>query len=115
MSERVDKPWGFEETLDSNEEYIVKRLAINAGCRLSLQYHEIKTETLFLEEGSGYVLMQNEDGIYEKIEMDVKDKKVFIEPGVIHRICAYSFMSLFEVSTPDPDDIVRLEDDYERI
>ena len=109
----VNKPWGHEIRFAVNEKYIGKILYIAKGKRLSRQYHEQKDETIFVLEGS-LVLeigMPKVDGTI----LNYGDR-YRIKPGIIHRFSAPTNKSvtLVEVSTPEIDDVVRLEDDYNR-
>tara|TARA_R100000152_G_C6668507_1_gene105473 strand:+ start:190 stop:549 length:360 start_codon:yes stop_codon:yes gene_type:complete len=114
----VVKPWGHEIRFAVNEKYIGKILYIAKGKRLSRQYHEQKDETIFVLEGSLIleIGMPKEDGTIDGTILNYGDK-YRIKPGTIHRFTAPSNKSvtLVEVSTPEIDDVVRLEDDYNRI
>jgi mannose-6-phosphate isomerase len=104
----IDKPWGREEWLVLNDKYCLKRLYIDKGAKLSLQYHEVKKETMFLEEGL-CDLMLNGERILMKTGLAYT-----INPTQIHRLEAYQDTVILEVSTPEMDDVIRLEDDYDR-
>ena len=104
----VQKPWGREEWLVLNDKYCLKRLYVNKDHKLSLQYHEVKKETMFLEKGL-CGLMLNEERTLMK-----KNQPYTINPGDVHRIIAHSDTIILEVSSPAVDDVVRLEDDYDR-
>ena len=108
--EKVMKPWGFELIWAQTDNYVGKLLHINAGHRLSKQYHESKEETV-------YVL----SGILYNYDMDDKVKKIYpgesfhVAPGQIHRFAALeSNVEVVEVSTNYLNDVVRIHDDYER-
>jgi quercetin dioxygenase-like cupin family protein len=109
---RVDKPWGHELIWAQTSRYVGKLLHIRAGERLSRQYHRIKEETLLLQSGE----MELEVGPRESLErrrMTAGD--VFhVAPGTIHRMIAITDVDVIEVSTPELDDVVRLEDVYGR-
>ena len=109
----VDKPWGREVWIVCNERYAAKILEINAGSRLSFQYHEVKHETLYLFEGKVKFTLQNEKG---ELDVDVigPGEARIVEPGRKHRMEALEDSKFFEVSTPELDDVVRVEDDYSR-
>ncbi len=109
---RVDKPWGHELIWAETSRYVGKLLHIRAGERLSRQYHRIKEETLFLQSGE----MDLEIGPAESIERRRMQKgDVFhVLPGTIHRMIAVTDTDVLEVSTPELDDVVRLEDVYGR-
>lgn len=112
----IKKPWGYERILEHNDHYVVKLLHVNKGCKLSLQYHERKTETLFWYSGSGFVHLKN--GAWTRDCFLVKAfHKVHIPKGQIHRIeaPADNYFEVLEVSTTELSDVVRIEDDYDRV
>jgi mannose-6-phosphate isomerase-like protein (cupin superfamily) len=104
----IEKPWGKEEWLVLNDKYCLKRLYVNEGHKLSLQYHKVKKETMILEEGT-CDLIKNGERILMKYGTPYT-----INPEDVHRLVAYKDTTILEVSTPEVDDVVRLEDDYER-
>ncbi len=109
---RVDKPWGHEIIWAHTPRYVGKILHIREGQKLSRQYHKVKEETLYLQSGR----MRLEVGPADKVEVLVmKPGDVFhVVPGTIHRMVAEIDTDVFEVSTPELDDVVRLEDAYGR-
>ena len=103
------KPWGYGELLVHGP-YVLKRLHIRAGRRLSLQFHERKIETLMVADGTAEMTLDRAVCRYGPGEV------VHIPAGVVHRIAAVEGdVDLFEASTPELDDLVRLEDDYGRV
>ena len=111
--ERVDKPWGYELIFAHTDRYVGKILHIDPHCALSLQYHEIKDETLHLLSGE-YELEVEEDGEMVRHRMRPGDT-YHIAVGTRHRMTtAESSCDILEVSTPELDDVVRLEDRYGR-
>jgi len=111
MNQKIEKPWGYEIIWAKTDKYVGKILKINPGCKLSLQYHERKTETIYVSDGI--------------LELHLKDKVVTLNKGdsfhvpvnTIHRFACPKDLwgvELFEVSTPELDDVVRLQDDYGR-
>ena len=109
---RVEKPWGYELRWAVTDRYVGKVLHINAGHALSLQYHVRKEETVLL--WSGRLLFEIQDGDrLAKHELGPGDR-MHVTPGAIHRMTALEDCDVFEVSTPDLDDVVRLEDRYGR-
>ena len=109
---RVDKPWGHELIWAETSRYVGKLLHIRAGERLSRQYHRIKEETLFLQSGE-MDLEIGPSGSIERRRMQKGD--VFhVLPGTIDRMIAVTDVDVMEVSTPELDDVVRLEDVYGR-
>ena len=112
---RVDKPWGYEIWWARTERYVGKILHVNKGESLSLQYHNVKDETIMIQ--SGLLLFQTrpagDEGELRGVEMKPGD--VFhITPGTLHRMTALEDCDILEVSTPELDDVVRLEDRYGR-
>jgi len=109
---RVPKPWGYELIFAKTERYVGKILHINRGESLSLQYHEIKEETLFVVAGQ-LKLTVEVDG--DRRELPLHAGEAFhIAPRMIHRMEAIEDTDVAEVSTPELDDVVRLEDRYGR-
>jgi mannose-6-phosphate isomerase len=108
----VPKPWGQEVIFAENERYAGKLLHIDAGHRLSLQYHERKDETIYVLEGE-MVLTVEVDGALRELTLHPGDSHR-IRPGVRHRMSAERPCTILEVSTPELDDVVRLEDAYGR-
>lgn len=104
----VSKPWGYEYVFIKTDNYVGKVLHIEEGHRISLQYHEIKSETLYIIKGRCEIILGTELNIVEK------GATIHIKAGEIHRIRALSECEIIEISTPEIDDIVRLEDDYNR-
>lgn len=111
---RVEKPWGYELIFAHTERYVGKILHVNAGEALSLQYHNRKDETLYLAEGE-VELQVEEDGSLVTTVLRGGDS-YRIEPTTRHRMVAgENGCDIIEVSTPELDDVVRLEDRYGRI
>jgi mannose-6-phosphate isomerase len=109
---RVAKPWGYELIFAKTARYVGKILHINRGESLSLQYHEIKEETLFVVAGELKLTIEI-DG--ERRELPLRAGEAFhIAPRTIHRMEAIEDTDVAEVSTPELDDVVRLEDRYGR-
>ena len=109
----VRKPWGKEIWLELNDFYCSKRIYINAGARTSFQYHNRKHETNYIISGDAEVWLENDDGVIEKIRAKANDFFV-VRPPRKHRVIALSDLVFHEVSTPEVDDVVRLEDDNGR-
>jgi quercetin dioxygenase-like cupin family protein len=114
---RVEKPWGHELWWARTDRYVGKILHVKKGHSLSLQYHRIKDETIMLQ--SGRLLFETraasepESAPLKGTEMKPGD--VFhITPGTLHRMNALEDCDIVEVSTPELDDVVRLEDKYGR-
>ena len=110
---KVEKPWGHEEIFAETENYVGKILFIRQGEALSLQYHEVKEETLRVLEGT-LDLVTGPD-IERLANHQIGPETVFhIPPRTLHRMVAVTDCLLLEVSTTQLDDVVRLEDRYGR-
>jgi mannose-6-phosphate isomerase-like protein (cupin superfamily) len=109
---RVEKPWGHELIWAHTSRYVGKILHIKAGHRLSRQYHRVKDESLLVQTGEMDLEIGQGDAI-ERRRMKAGDG-IHITPGMIHRMIAVSDVDVIEVSTPELDDVVRLEDSYGR-
>lgn len=111
----VEKPWGKEEIWAETDKYLGKFLYINIGEMLSRQYHEVKDETICVVEG---ILMlelgKPEETGFKRVYL-TPGSTFRVKPGTVHRFCASTVnVKLAEVSTPEIDDVVRLEDKYSR-
>ena len=115
----VVKPWGREVWInfrkgenigDEPKSYIMKKLYINKNTKTSFQYHEHKVETNFLLEGSVEAWFEDEKG-----HIDIKTLKAgsiwTIPAGIKHRIVTLEDIILMESSSPEVDDVIRVEDD----
>ena len=106
----VEKPWGHELIWAETDSYVGKILCINAGHRLSKQYHQVKEETVYVLKGTLY--NYESDGSVTKVP---PGQAFHVSVGQIHRFGANeSDVEIVEVSTPHLEDVVRLEDDYKR-
>ena len=113
MKKIINKPWGEEEILELNNNYMLKRLKMNKNCRCSLQFHNKKIETIYVISGELRILLGTDKNnlqshIYKSGDVITIDKKV------IHRMEGITESVYLEASTPDIDDTVRIEDDYNR-
>ena len=109
---RVEKPWRYEIHWAKTDRYVGKVIHVNAGHALSLQYHNIKDETILLY--SGRLLFEIQEG-ESLVKREMKPgERVHITPKTIHRMTAIEDSDIFEVSTPELHDVVRLEDRYGR-
>ena len=108
----VDKPWGYERHWALTDRYVGKVLHIKAGHALSLQYHNRKDETILVWSGRLLFEMRS-GGAVRTWEMGGGDR-VHVPPGTVHRMTAIEDCDVIEVSTPELDDVVRLEDRYGR-
>ena len=114
MATRTDKPWGYELLWSHTDDYAGKIIHINAGHRLSLQYHEQKLESVLVV--SGTLLLNLGQGNEETVREMQVGESTDIPVGQIHRFEAPASgdVEVIEVSTNHLDDVIRLEDDYSR-
>jgi len=110
---RVEKPWGHELIWAHTDRYVGKILVIETGKRLSLQRHEIKDESILVLSGRLELTIEGDDGAITVQELGPGDHRR-VATGMIHRYAALERCELVEVSTPELDDVVRLEDDFGR-
>jgi quercetin dioxygenase-like cupin family protein len=110
---RVEKPWGHEMIWAVTDRYVGKVLHIKAGQKLSLQYHQKKDETVMVWAGR-----MNFEHFVEGQPPQVREmgpgEAFHVTPGLRHRMMAIEDTDVFEVSTTELDDVVRLEDAYGR-
>lgn len=109
--ETIEKPWGKEEILSVQQKYMVKRLTMKFGHRCSMQYHNRKIETIYVVKG--VLLIHNELGHIRELK---EGEFCTIIRGEVHRMegGSHPHVVYLEASTPENDDVVRLEDDYGR-
>lgn len=110
---RVDKPWGHELHWAVTDRYVGKILVIEAGQRLSLQYHEVKDEAIYVLSGRLRLSLDDAAGELQTQELGPGDYRR-VRTGRRHRYEALERTELLEVSSPELDDVVRLSDDYGR-
>jgi mannose-6-phosphate isomerase-like protein (cupin superfamily) len=113
-STRIDKPWGYEIWWARTDRYVGKILHVRRGESLSLQYHRVKDETILVQ--SGRLLLEtaaSEADPLQRLELGAGDT-FHIRPGTIHRMTGLEDCDVLEVSTPELQDVVRLEDRYGR-
>jgi mannose-6-phosphate isomerase len=112
--ERVEKPWGYELIWARSEHYAGKLLAVKAGHALSLQFHREKDESWYVLEGRAELEFAAPGEKATSTEVVTPGAAFRIRPGTVHRIRAVEDTVIAEVSTPQLDDVVRLEDAYGR-
>jgi mannose-6-phosphate isomerase-like protein (cupin superfamily) len=111
---RIEKPWGYELIWAHTDAYVGKILHVKAREALSLQYHEVKDETIFLLAGE--MRFWAGPSMEALREVELKAGEAFrVRPGTIHRMQAVTDCDILEASTPHLEDVVRLEDRYGRI
>ena len=112
----VQKPWGHEVIWAETKDYVGKLLYINEGHKLSLQYHEEKEETILVVSGELEITVSDHGRRGVSVLKLSEGETYHVTPGTIHRFSATlgTNVVLAEVSTNHLDDVVRLEDDYDR-
>jgi mannose-6-phosphate isomerase len=114
-AKRVDKPWGYEIWWARTDRYVGKLLHINKGESLSLQYHNVKDETILVQSGTLLFETGSKDNPKELTKHEMKPGDLFhIRPHTVHRMTGVTDVDIVEVSTPELEDVVRLEDRYGR-
>ena len=113
LPRRVDKPWGHELIWAHTGMYVGKLLTLDTGRRLSYQYHEIKDEWIHVLSGRLLLTLENDAGVDEARELG-PGEGVHVAVNRRHRFEAIETCTLIEVSTPELDDVVRIEDDFGR-
>ena len=112
--QRVEKPWGYELIFAKTKDYVGKILHITKGHQLSLQYHREKEETIYVATGRMMFMFEEKPGQLSEIELKAGEAH-HVPPGKQHRMIALEDCDIFEVSTPQIHDVVRLQDSYGRI
>ena len=112
--QRVEKPWGYELIWAKAEGYAGKVLFVRAGQALSLQFHREKDESWYVLEGRAEVQLGEVGEAVLKTEIVGPGTAFRFRPGTVHRVRAVEDTTILEVSTPQLEDIVRLEDEYGR-
>jgi oxalate decarboxylase/phosphoglucose isomerase-like protein (cupin superfamily) len=111
---RVDKPWGYELRWAVTDRYLGKLIHVERGQALSLQYHVRKDETIFVASGLLDLILESATGELETFRL-TPGMSARVLPGRRHRFIAVEDTDLIEASSPEIDDVVRLEDRYGRV
>lgn len=114
VPKRVDKPWGHELIWADSPLYVGKVLHVKTGETLSLQYHEVKDETIFLLSGEMRFWVGSSAEALEEVQLE-EGEAFRIFPGTVHRMQAVTECDILEASTPHLADVVRIQDRYGRI
>lgn len=114
LFEKVEKPWGYEELVECNDKYVVKKLFMKAGHSCSTQYHRLKRETMIILSGKLWIAVG--------LDMEHLEGKIYefgdtitVDPYMIHKMRAIEDCLFLEGSTNELWDVVRLEDSYGRV
>jgi len=113
LPRKTEKPWGYELLYAHTPKYVGKVIFVKKGHRLSLQYHKKKDESMYIYEGKALLSIEGNDGCITSNTFAAGDC-VRIPPMTRHRIEAIEDTTVLEVSTPELEDVVRVEDDYGR-
>ena len=113
LPRRVDKPWGHELIWAHTDRYVGKLLVIETGKRLSLQHHDVKDEWIHVLEGKLELTLEDDHGDVQVRELG-PGEGARVPTGRRHRYEAVEKATIIEVSTPELDDVVRIQDDYGR-
>ncbi len=109
---RIEKPWGWEEIVEKNRKYIVKKLFMEKDKRCSLQYHEYKKETIVVLTGKLLITGSSNTPLWYFYLLEQASLTIY--PCQYHRMYGITDCLYLECSTPELDDVIRLEDDYGR-
>jgi mannose-6-phosphate isomerase len=111
---KVEKPWGHELIWAESEQYVGKLLFVKAGESLSLQFHRVKDESWLIQTGRVKLELGSAGDAMLEEEVVGAGSTFRFRPGTVHRVTALEDTTILEVSTPQLDDVVRLEDRYGR-
>ena len=111
---KVEKPWGHELIWAETEHYVGKVLFVKAGESLSLQFHRQKYESWLVQEGRARLELGSAGDALLDEEVIAPGACFHFHPGTVHRVTALEDTTIVEVSTPQLDDVVRLDDRYGR-
>ena len=111
---KVDKPWGHELIWAVTDSYVGKILFVKAGESLSLQFHNVKDEAWYILEGRAKLELSAPGERMLNNEVIGPGAAFHFPPGTVHRLTAVEDTTILEASTPQLDDVVRLEDRYGR-
>jgi mannose-6-phosphate isomerase-like protein (cupin superfamily) len=111
---RVEKPWGYELIWAHTDVYVGKVLFVRAGHSLSLQFHREKDESWYVESGRAQLELGDTGQGPLNTEVVAAGACFHFPPGTVHRVTALDDTTILEVSTPQLEDVVRLEDAYGR-
>jgi len=112
-NKKIEKPWGYEELIEHNKNYVVKKLFMKEGNSCSTQYHELKTETILILKGILRIYIGNDIKSLEFKDYNEGDY-ITIKPYTIHKMVGITNCLYLETSTNELWDVIRLQDDYGR-
>ena len=110
----INKPWGSETVIEINKKYLLKKLHMKKNHRCSLQFHNLKKETIYVLKGKLKITIGSKKKKLQS-KIYIKGQSITIKPKVIHRMEAITDSLYLEASTPELNDVVRIVDDYKRV
>ena len=113
IHKKIIKPWGSEEIISHNKNYVLKKLIMKKGSRCSLQYHKKKHETVYVLSGKLKILVGKSLKNMKSIILK-KNESLILKPLIYHRMEGILKTIYLEASTPQLSDVVRISDDYNR-
>ena len=113
LPRKTEKPWGYELLFALTPKYAGKVIFVKKGHRLSLQYHEKKDETLYIYNGKASLDIEGSDG-HMVSRVVQPGESIPVSPFTRHSLEAIEDTIFLEASTPELDDVIRVEDDYGR-
>ena len=114
IEKKIEKPWGYEEMVEYNKNYVVKKLFMKEGHSCSTQYHELKTETIIILKGKLRIYIGKDIDTLEFKDYNEGDY-ITIKPYTIHKMIGITDCLYMETSTNEIWDVIRLQDDYGRL
>ena len=114
MTKIIKKPWGKEELITHDKNYVLKKITMYKNCQCSLQFHEIKNETIYVLEGKLKVIYGKDLSSLNEIILN-KNDSIEIKSLMVHRMFGEEHSVYLEASTSELEDVVRIEDDYGRL
>lgn len=110
---KTEKPWGYEELIECNDKYVVKKLFMKKDHKCSLQYHKLKRETIMVLTGELYIYIgKDKDSLTKNVYLP--GDTITIEPYTVHRMEGKEDCLYTETSTNELWDVIRIEDSYGR-
>ena len=113
LPRKTEKPWGYELLFAYTPQYAGKVIFVKKGHRLSLQFHSKKDEAMLVYQGKALLDIEDTNGRRDLLTLG-PGQSIHLAPLTKHRLQAIEDTTLFEVSTPELEDVTRLEDDYGR-
>jgi mannose-6-phosphate isomerase len=113
MGKIIEKPWGKEELITLDKNYVLKKITMNKKCQCSLQYHEKKNETIYVLKGKLKIIFGKDLNSLEEVFLG-PNESMEIKSPIVHRMFGEEHSVYLEASTPELNDVIRIQDDYGR-